>query len=81
MAKIRLAIWPDFIWSFGQNPFGYLALQGSAHFLPLHLKGERKSGKDLEIPKKCAIFVRKRKIEMIEWKRLMARTLSKNVSI
>jgi hypothetical protein len=72
MAKIRLAIWPDFIWSFGQNPFGYLALQGSAHFLPLHPNSVRKSGKDLEIPKKCVIFVRRRKIEMIEWKRLMA---------
>jgi hypothetical protein len=57
MAKIRLAIWPDFIWSFGQNPFGYLALQGSAHFLPLHLNSVRKSGKELEMTGKCAIFV------------------------
>ena len=47
-----------------------------SHFLPLHLNSERKSGKDLEMPKKCAIFVRRRKIEMIEQKRLMARTLS-----
>ena len=28
-----------------------------SHFLPLHLNGERKSGKDLEMTRKCAIFV------------------------
>ena len=28
-----------------------------SHFLPLHLNSERKSGKDLEMTKKCAIFV------------------------
>ena len=27
-----------------------------SHFLPLHLNGERKSGKDLEMTGKCAIF-------------------------
>ncbi len=28
-----------------------------SHFLPLRLNSERKSGKDLEMMKKCAIFV------------------------
>ena len=28
-----------------------------SHFLPLHLNSKRKWGKDLEMTKKCAIFV------------------------
>jgi hypothetical protein len=51
MAKNRLVIWPDFIWSFGQNSFGHLA----RHFLPLLLNGERKWGKDLEMTGKCPL--------------------------
>ena len=41
-------------YSFYQNYFYHYYF---SHFLPLHLNGERKSGKDLEMTKKCAIFV------------------------
>jgi len=47
LAKIRLVIW---------------RFKAGAHFLPLHLNNERKSGKDLEMTAKCAIFVRRRKM-------------------
>jgi hypothetical protein len=33
MAKKRLVIWPDFIWSFGQKSFGYLAKGELSAFL------------------------------------------------
>ena len=40
-------------YSFYQNYFYHYYF---SHFLPLHLNGERKMGKDLEMMKKCAIF-------------------------
>ena len=61
---LYLVKWPKNVWLFGQISFGHLAkirlviwrVKDSAHFLPLHLNSERKTGKDLEMTGKCLRF-------------------------